>query len=125
VSFDLFAWNVPVPGSAVQGGELLDRFFEGDPETLGAGTPLQDFRAALVAEYPPLEDLAETEESPWAMTPSESDRLVEIHLVWSAGDAVLLRIVELAIQHGVVLYDPQGPDVHSPGGVSRLQLEIG
>lgn len=53
------------------------------------------------------------------MTPTESDRLIEIHVMWGADDAALLRIVELAQQHGLVLYDPQGPDIHSPPGIPR------
>ena len=107
--------------SAVEAGDLLDRFFEGDRETFGHGEALRGFHATLVAEYPPLEDLGSFEQSPWAMTPSESDRLVEIHLTWSAEDAVVVRIVELAIQCGVVLYDPQGPDIHAPGGIPRAR----
>jgi hypothetical protein len=119
VSFDLVSWNRPVPISARHAGELLSRA-QHDPDILEPGSALQDFRAALIAEYPPLEaDETDSVASPWAMTPTESNQLVELHLSWQAEDAVLLRIVELAIRHGVVLYDPQGPDVHSPRGIPR------
>jgi hypothetical protein len=33
---------------------------------------------------------------------------------WGTDDAVLDAIVELARKHGLVLYDPQGPDVSLP-----------
>jgi hypothetical protein len=53
------------------------------------------------------------------MTPTDSDQIIEIHFRWDAGDLALERTVELALEHGVVLYDPQGPDVHSPEGIPR------
>jgi hypothetical protein len=126
MSFDLFVWKAPVPASAAEGNALLARFYEqGESELFARSEDLLQFREELLSEYPALEDLPddridEPGFSPWAATPSESDQLVEIAITWqSAGDAVALRIVELAKKHRLVLFDPQGPDVHSPEGVPR------
>ena len=44
----------------------------------------------------------------------QSDRLLVLDIVWSASDAFIDDIERLARKHGLVLYDPQGPDVHLP-----------
>lgn len=121
MSFDLFAWNAPIPKSAVHAATLLAKSADVGLGVFEPGNALRDFRSALLAEYPSLEDFAgsEAERSPWAMTPTESDRLVEIHVRWGAEGSVLLQIVELALRHGIVLFDPHGPDVHAPRGVAR------
>ena len=52
---------------------------------------------------------------PFATIPfDQTDRLLLIDIVWSADDKVVDDIVRLAREHDLVLYDPQGPDVHLP-----------
>jgi hypothetical protein len=54
-------------------------------------------------------------DGPWSDFPPErSDRLLLLHLRWGADKAVIDAIVELACEHELVLYDPQGPDVSPP-----------
>lgn len=126
MSFDLLVWKAPVPRWASEVYDLLESFYEERDLAVFAPDPaLPRFRAALLAKYPALEDLPDEVlndggvHSPWAMTPTESDRLIEIFCVWGAPDAALERIVELAREHDLVLFDPQGPDVHSPAGIRR------
>jgi hypothetical protein len=54
--------------------------------------------------------------TPWADSPEGSDRLVSLSIRCGADDADLDTIVELARKYELVLYDPQGPSLHSPGG---------
>jgi hypothetical protein len=119
VSFDLVAWVRPIPPTAAAAEELLRRHYETGETVFEADPSLGSFRADLLSRYPALEDLGEDAKSIWAMTPAASDRLVELNLSWQAEDQALLTIVELARKHRVVLYDPQGPDVHSPLGIPR------
>ena len=52
---------------------------------------------------------------PWSDLPFwQSDRLLALDIKWSADDAVIDAIVELAREHELVLYDPQGPEVYLP-----------
>lgn len=55
------------------------------------------------------------EGTPWADLPFEqSDRLLALHIRWSADDAAVAAIVALARKYELILYDPQGPDVILP-----------
>ena len=126
MSFDLFVWKAPVPRSAIEADALLGMFYEDeDIAAFSADPALPRFRAALLAAYPALEDLPDELlsdggiHSPWAMTPTDSDRVIEISCSWGAPEEALRRIVALAREHGLVLYDPQGPDVHPPQGMTR------
>jgi hypothetical protein len=49
-------------------------------------------------------------------SPEGSDRLVWLSIRWGADDEDLDTIDELARKYELVLYDPQGPSLHSPGG---------
>jgi hypothetical protein len=119
LSFDLLAWYRPIPATAAACEQLLSRHYEGGETVFEASAALQRFRDALLERYPPLENVSAGTESAWAMTPVPSNRLLELNLSWKAEDAALLAVVALARKHRVVLYDPQGPDVHSPEGIPR------
>jgi hypothetical protein len=55
------------------------------------------------------------EGGPWADLPfEETDRLLALDIRWSADNAVIDDVVRLAREHGLVLYDPQGPHVALP-----------
>ena len=47
---------------------------------------------------------------PW----HQSDRLLVLDIIWSAENEVIDAIERIARERGLVLYDPQGPDVHLP-----------
>ena len=94
----------------------------------GGGRPehhadLEAFVGELLAQFPALESLGDDDaewSSPWASTPTVNDGVVEINITWgSPGEDALEPTVELARRHNLVLYDPQGPDVHSPRGIPR------
>jgi len=52
---------------------------------------------------------------PFADLPfDQTERLLLVDIVWSAEDKVIDDIIRLAREHGLILYDPQGPDVHLP-----------
>jgi hypothetical protein len=122
MSFDLIAWARPIPSSAEAAEDLLRRYYDDGEDVFEADPALESFRSDVLSQYPALEDTGKDETSPWAMTPAASDRFVEFNLSWHAEDKALVTIVELARKHRVVLYDPQGPDVHSPVGIGRGSL---
>jgi len=71
-----------------------------------------------VERFSPLQAFGEDERddarTPWADPPEGSARLVWLSIRWSADDEDLETIVELARTYDLVLYDPQGPSLHSP-----------
>lgn len=84
---------------------------------------LDAFVGELLAQFPALESPTENDTDwavPWASTPEVNDGVVEINISWgSPSEDALEPTVELARRYNLVLYDPQGPDVHSPPGIPR------
>lgn len=119
MSFDLAVW----PESAVVSAEEAERkygtFLERERDAVPADPRALAFHRDLTARYPNLTDLpeAELETSPWAMNPSVVGEAVIMMMSWSAAEAALPDIHELAERHGLVLYDPRARAVHSPSGL--------
>ena len=49
------------------------------------------------------------------MTPEQTDRFLELNLATRANDSDVLRILALASEHGLVVYDPESPALYLPG----------
>ena len=114
MSFDLYAWKRPLPSSEDDARALV----EGDESAFEPSADLLRFYDDLLERYPVLEwdgveELDDTQ-SGWGVTAERSDRLVSLNFTWSVAGEVLDEVVELALEHKLVLYDPQGPGFHSP-----------
>jgi len=120
MSFDLGVWYSRRPLSNGEAAEIYGALAEGtDLPTDAAVEPspvVAAFLTALDARYPNLDALPEdqVDESPWASGFESSERHVLLNLRWGASDDVVLWIVRLAAEHGLVLFDPQGDEVHLP-----------
>ena len=104
------------------------RLLELEDETVFEPSPdLERFYAELLERFPPPESFTQEElrtaEIPWGDSPEGSDRLVSLHVRWSAQDEDLDEIVGLAREHDLVLYDPQGPSFHSPAAEDDGSVE--
>lgn len=49
------------------------------------------------------------------MTPVPTDRFLELNFSSRVKDADVLRVFALANQHGLIVYDPDGPAMYLPG----------
>jgi hypothetical protein len=126
MSFDLYVWKGPIVRTGEDAGRLLDQAFPEDAgpgETISPFDPSKDvanFYNDLIERYPPLEAFSEADlangavETLWSVSPERSDRLVAMYLRWGAPDEAIDFIAERARRHALVLYDPQGSDVHLP-----------
>ena len=119
MSFDLIAWKAPAVTDEDEARTLVRRFDAAeDPRIFERSQDLLGFYDDLLARYPALEAFEDDDErlkqTPWSETPERSDRVIEISIRWHAPDAALETIVELARKYELVLYDPQGPSLHSP-----------
>ncbi len=114
MSYDLYAWKGPLPSSEDDAGRLL----EGDESAFEPSDDLIRFYDELAARYPVLEWDGEEEADgtpcTWGVTAERSDRLVGLNFTWSVPGEVIDDVVTLARRLDLVLYDPQGPDFHSP-----------
>jgi hypothetical protein len=110
MSMTLILWKAPLVADEDEAKRLLEPYYEREDD--GAFEPSAEIAtvsAELRRRFP------WTEDGPWADFPhEETERLLLLSIRWSADDAVLGAIEQLAREHGLVLYDPQGPTVHPP-----------
>jgi hypothetical protein len=119
MSMSLVVWKAPVVADEDEAAALVERW-DDDPTVFDASADVLAFYDALLAKHPSLESYSDEElrdaETHWSVTPERSDRVVYLDLSWSVSDEMLDDIQALAREHELVLYDPQGPHVHLPGG---------
>jgi hypothetical protein len=121
MTYDLLVWKSPVVSDQDVARAMVDVWLADERGPFEASGDVSRFYDALLAKYPPLESLTQelhdtSRSSPWAQTPERSDRVVAMSFVWSVPGEVIDDVFALAREHGLVLYDPQGPDIHLPGG---------
>ena len=106
----LLLWKAPVVVDADEAERLLQPYYDrGDDSAFEPSAAIATVSNELLRRFP------EAGHGPWADTPPEqTDRLLLLSIRWGADDAVIDAIVELAREHQLVLYDPQGPDVTLP-----------
>jgi hypothetical protein len=114
LSGTLIVWKAPIVEDEKAAARLLkDYYARGDDAAFEPSGDVATFYDEIVATFPI--DSWEADEPPiWAGAPHRSDRVVMLDYSWSAPDAFLDEIQRLARVHELVLYDPQGPDVHLP-----------
>ena len=113
----LILWKAPVVDDPVEAATLLEPWYANGDD--GAFNPSLDIaRAAdmLRSRWPDDYEGEPPDNCPWADMPFEqSDRLLALHVRWGADDMAVAAIYVLAKELGLVLYDPQGPDIFLPG----------
>ena len=114
----LIVWKAPAVADERQAAALLEDYHAtGDESAFTRDPAVERFLDEILARWPALEshDPEDPEPPPtWSSTPGRSDRVVALDYSWSAPDELLDDVERLAREHGLVLYDPQGPDVHLP-----------
>ena len=106
----LILWKAPVVDDPDEAEALLKPYYDhGDDSAFHPSADVAEVSNELLRRFPDADD------GPWADLPPEpAERLLLLGIRWGADDAVVDAIVELAREHELVLYDPQGPDVHLP-----------
>ncbi len=107
----LILWKAPVVGDPDEAKRLLEPYYDHeDDSAFQSSADIATVADELLRRFPDAED------GPWAdFPPEQSERLLLLGIRWGADNAVIDAIVELAREHELVLYDPQGPDVTLPG----------
>jgi hypothetical protein len=106
----LILWKAPVVDDPDKAARLLEPFYERSDDSAFEPSPdIAKVADELLRRFP------DAENGPWAdSAPDPAERVLLLTIRWGADDAVIDAIVELAREHELVLYDPQGPDVHLP-----------
>ena len=113
----LILWKAPIVREPEQAEALLEPWYENDDDSgFEVSADVAAVREKLRSRYPDAPTAEDGDDScPWSDLPiQDNDRILELHIRWSANDAVVDYIGELAREHRLVLFDPQDPDVHLP-----------
>jgi hypothetical protein len=107
----LILWKAPLVDDSDAAKRLLQPYHErGDDSAFEPSPDLARMADELRERFP------EGEDSPWAsFPPDQTDRILVLDIRWAADNDVVDEIAELAQDYGLVLYDPQGPDITLPG----------
>ena len=116
MSMTLILWKAPVVEDPDEAGRFLDPWYEtGDDSMFEPSEDIARAADMLRSRWPDAYEDEPPDDCPWADMPFEqSDRLLAIHIRWDADDTAVAAIYVLAKKLGLVLYDPQGPDVFLP-----------
>lgn len=114
MSMDLFLWKAPVTDDEDEAAALLDRYLEKmDSSTFAQSEDVARALNEIRRRFPDDPAGGADDSAPWSSWPiPDSDRLIELNIRWSVDGEVLDAIVDIARKHGLVVYDPQGPDVY-------------
>jgi hypothetical protein len=115
MSMTLILWKAPVVREAEEADTLLKCWHDtGDESAFEPSRDIARFLEEIRAHYP--DDVESADHlTPWSSLPiPDSDRIIDLSIRWGASDSVIETIWDLARDFGLVLYDPQGPDVHLP-----------
>ena len=107
----LILWKAPVVRETDEAERLLKPYYDqSDDSAFEASADIAKVADELLRRFPDGED------GPWSDSPPEqTERILLLGIRSGADDAVIDAVVELAREHELVLYDPQGPDIHVPG----------
>ena len=116
MSMDLFLWKAPITGDPDEAAALVERYLEqGDKDVFEPSEDVSRVLQIIRENYPDDPESGADESSPWASWPiPDSDRLIELTIRWGGESRLPADVVVLARKFGLVLYDPQGPDVFLP-----------
>ncbi len=111
VSFDLAA--LAAPADAAAGREMYASCTRDDHVDNDIDVRIARFHEALAAIFP---DHAPAPDSPWARTPLSlgADHVLMRLRTDAVGEQAIEKIIALADQHGLVLYDPQSDETYLP-----------
>lgn len=112
----LILWKAPWVYNPSDAADLLKDWLDtGDESEFEPSEDIGRAAEMLRSRWPDEFQGEVPDNCPWADMPFEqSDRLLAIHIRWGADDEAIAAIYVIAKKLGLILYDPQGPDVFVP-----------
>ncbi|MEF2529204.1 MULTISPECIES: hypothetical protein [Streptomyces] len=115
MSFDLIFWCQKVVPTSEEAAQIYDQLTDGDTGIVEESPAVEDFRQAVVSEFPDLTE-ANMEESPWASPLYVTGECVIASISWSRSTEVSSVLLGLASTYGLTAYDPQDRVVYGISG---------
>jgi hypothetical protein len=126
MSFDLFVWKGPIPQTGDEAADMVEAHYDRDQSVFLPSDDLAKFHRAVLARWPSVDGLSDGGRLsavmlPWSFPDRVPDQIMEINLPFEVKPDVLADLLALAREHGLVVYDPQGPTVyaHQESGPNR------
>jgi hypothetical protein len=110
MSFDLYVWHEDQPITAEDAYAKLEAWDDDEtPDPFKPHPSVGRFCDALLERFPALESLSDDDLDRlgvWSVTPDHSDTMVPLSCVWSRAGEVYATVQALAVEHGLVCYEP-------------------
>jgi len=115
MSYDLVVWHESLPITA----DIAHQKYEAicSLERLpGFHISVAQFIDSLTSVYPQLDDWAEEDlgECPWTCEFDSSSGHCIMNIRWGFEDLIQPKVIEIAMNLGLICYDPQSQTVHTP-----------
>lgn len=128
MSFQLGVWHCEQPLSMGAAGELFDavvddkkpdKKHEKKPEprsALKTSPAMKAFFNNLIRRYPTLDNWPtdDVTDCPWEIQPRYDPHYMVFSLMPAHSEQLEAVIIDLALENGLTVYDPQTPDLHMP-----------
>ncbi|HEX6477524.1 MAG TPA: hypothetical protein VF043_01670 [Ktedonobacteraceae bacterium] len=116
MSFDLGFWYEDQPITAEQALQVYGQLCESNDTVVKPHPNIALFLQAVSQHYPPISDYPEEklEECPWSVQWDVTSGSVIFCMTWPAGRNLASLFIQLAHEHDLVCYNPQGSEVYLP-----------
>jgi len=116
MTFQLGVWHAEKPLSLGAAGQLFDRVIAGKEPDIKPAPAMKAFFNQLMRRYPTLDDWPNEDvtECPWADQPRFHTQYIIFTTLPAHSEQLEAVIIDMALEHGMTVYDPQTPDLHMP-----------
>lgn len=116
MTFQLGVWHAEKPLSLGAAGELFDRIIEGKGVETRTQPSMKVFFNQLLKRYPTLDHWPDEDvtECPWAEQPRFNPQYLLFTMLPAHIETLEAVIIDMALDNGLTVYDPQTPDLHMP-----------
>ena len=119
MSFDLGVWHSDGSVTDEEAGDLYTKLCEEKVVMTGESGAVEAFYHELTSHWPeidtvPEEKIDDLDNCPWSCALDRSGMHVIMACVWPKANEVAAFVYQLAMKHGLVLYNPQESTVYLP-----------
>ncbi|HEV8146058.1 MAG TPA: hypothetical protein VGP79_06750 [Bryobacteraceae bacterium] len=125
MSFDLGVWQGDTALSDKEAAKLYVELCEG--KRIPTEHPaVEAFYRELCSIYPEIDTLPadEVDNCPWSIAHDRSGSHVLMCMVWSRAEDVAAVVMDLAVKHGLICFDPQATKVYLPPNLKPKRVRF-
>jgi hypothetical protein len=129
MSFDLAIWHTPKRLTDAEAAVLYTALCASQRDGVAPHPGVEAFYAELTAKHPeidtvPDERIDDHDYCPWSCALDRSPGHVIMACVWPKAEYVQALVRELAVKHGLAVFDPQEGRVAYPGAAAQASGRV-